>query len=539
MWNKKQQRHGCHSALFLLIVFTFEMASAEDPQAIESGAQATFTSLFEPDESHAPEIGAGMVGHDDSVRPLGRAIEVVPDMFTRPAPRIAEFFSHVIGAEHDEVHSALSEEPIGIQPIPDRPPLLIELNETFLGTGPLAEGVELPTGAVWRPAFWVFGNLRSGIQYTDVSAPVAEWANRLDLFGQLNLTGTERVLIGMRPFDEEAVSSRSFNTVDFRGASIDGWNADMQTLFFEGDFGELFPNLDPEDIGANDIGFSFGRMPLLAQQGLLIAEDRIDAVTMTRNTIVTERNLNLRVSGVYAWDQLNRNSATIAGNRLDSSSEMVAILTESDFQRATVNLDAAYISSEDDEIGNVVAFGASAIQRINLLHNTYNSSLHFLASYPTGDRTDYADQGELLFSRISWTPHHTEDLIYLNSFWAIDQFTSPARGPLSGGALGQTGVLFSAPGLGRAGAPIGVRTDNRAGASLGYQMFYDHTARQVIFEIGGHKETKGDSSGALGAAIRYQAAVNQHVVMVFDTYVAKPEHQNTIPGARVEMLVRF
>ena len=541
MWNKIQRKHGRWLVLFLLLDCTGEMASAEDPRVTDLPSEDRYTSLFEPDATHAGASGTGMVGHDDDVPPLVRAVETVPSMLTRPAPRIAEFFSHLIGAEHDEVHTALSEEAIGIQPVPDRPNLVIELNERFLGPGALGQGIELPTGAVWRPSFWVFGDLRSAVQYVGESETIAEWANRLDLFGQLNLSGTERVLIGMRPLDDETVDDRTFSSLDFRGDSIDGWNADMQTLFFEGDFGELFPNLDADDTKGLDYGFSVGRMPLLAQQGLLINEDRIDAFTVTRNTISTERNLNLRISGVYAWDQLNRNSAVVDGNRLDNSSEMVAILTESDFHRATVNLDMAYVQSEDAVIGDVIAFGASAIQRHNLPHNTYNSSLHILASYPTTDRTDYADQGELLFSQISWTPHHTEDLIYLNGFWAIDQFTSPTRGPLTGGPLGQTGVLFSRPsgGLGRVGPPIGIRTDNRAGASLGYQMFFAHTSRQVIFEIGGQKETKGVSDGALGAAVRYQAALNQHVVAICDSYVVKPEHLNTIPGARFEILVRF
>ena len=540
MRQKLEQRCRLQLVFLVLIVCAVDQGAAQENAVVVDSQSATgFTSLFDSDAEHAAAVSTGRGEGDEDVPPVARMFETVPDMFTRPAPRIADFFSGLIGAEHDEVRSALADEPIGIQPIPERPPLLIELNEAFLGTGPLAAGIELPTGAIWRPAFWVFGDLRSGVQYADSTGPVAEWANRLDLFGQLNLTGTERILGGMRPFDEETASGRTFNTQDFRASSIAGWNADMQTLFFEGDFGELFPDLDPEDIGGNDIGFSVGRMPLSAQQGLLIAEDRIDAFTVTRNSVATEDNLNLRMSGIYAWDQLHRNSARVAGNQLDNSSQLVALLTESDFRKATVNLDVAYVHSQDEVIGDVIAFGVSAIQRHHLLHNTYNTSLHFLASYPTTAPTAYADQGELLFSRISWTPHHTEDLIYLNSFWAIDQFTSPTRGPLAGGALGQTGVLFSAPGLGRIGAPIGVRTDNRAGTSLGYQMFFDHTKQQVIFEIGGQKETKGDSDGAIGSAVRYQSAMNQHVVFIWDAFVVKPEHRNTAPGARFEILVRF
>ena len=53
-------------------------------------------------------------------------------------------------------------------------------------------------------------------------------------------------------------------------------------------------------------------MPILAQQGLLINEDMIDAVTVTRNTIYGGDILNLRMTSVYAWDRINRNSPTIA-----------------------------------------------------------------------------------------------------------------------------------------------------------------------------------------------------------------------------------
>ncbi|WP_230379703.1 hypothetical protein, partial [Microbacterium sp. ZXX196] len=73
---------------------------------------------------------------------------------------------------------------------------------------------------------------------------------------------------------------------EFReGQWLDGLNADIQTLFFEGDFGEIFPNLDPYDVHRYDIGFSIGRQPVSFQQGLLINEDMVDAVTVTRNTV--------------------------------------------------------------------------------------------------------------------------------------------------------------------------------------------------------------------------------------------------------------
>lgn len=487
--------------------------------------------------------GGTFVDYEHPTAPVwSETIEAVPTALSWPVEPLGHLFERIINAEHVHTKTELDERPLGLTSIPQRPPLLFEWNEDFLGNGFLQEGLETPTGAVWRPALWVFGQFRSGIQYFDrqnAAEPVAEWANQLDLFGQLNLTGTERVVVGLRPLDEERGSRRAFSGYDFRdGTWTDGWNGDFQTLFFEGDFGELFPRLDPYDSRMLDYGFSVGRMPLLAQQGLLINEDMIDAVTVTRNTLHGGGNLNLRVTGVYSWRGVNRNSPTGRPNDFDPGSKMAAILTESDFAHNTINADLVYVYG-DELFGDLYAFGLSAIRRHHGYHNTYNTSLHFLASFPDGRRTSYADQGELLFAQTSWTPHHTEDLVYLNAFWAIDQFTSPARGPVMGGPLGQTGILFAGAGLGNYGAPIAVSTDNVAGGSLGYQMFFCHTRQQIIWELGGLKETKGVNRGALGTGLRYQKAIGQHFIWIVDGAVAKPEGRDVTQGLRTELLIKF
>lgn len=449
-----------------------------------------------------------------------------------PLGAVVETLTH---AEHDHVETQLSRYPIGLQPIPARPNLPIELNEQFLAPGFLEQGVVLPTGAVWRPALWAFGTYRVGYGYTDPQggATVSEVAQRLDLFGQLNLTGTERVVLGLRPFDEQTSRGRRFTSYDFNdGDGIDALNAEVQTLFFEGDFGEIFPNLDPYDAAMLDYGFSVGRQPMSFQQGLLINEDRIDAGTVTRNTLNGFGNLNLRMTGVVAWDEVHRNN-----NVLDPDAQLIGLFTESDFRSATVNADFAYVNSETDA-GDLFAFGLSAIQRIHGYENTYNSSLHVLASFPTEGETDASGRGVLLFSQASWTPHRTHDLVYLNGFWAIDQFTSPARGPLAGGPLGQTGVLFSAPGLGRVGAPISNQASDVIGASLGYQLFFDHTRQQIIFEIAGREPTdQTDAAAAIGA--RLQRALGQHWIALVDTFLSKEESRRLNPGIRFELLMKF
>lgn len=463
--------------------------------------------------------------------------EMAMEALASPAEPLAHLGQWLLCSEHYAPETPLDDFPIGIQPIPERPDLLIETNEKFLGVGFLNQGIEIPTGAVWRPSFWVFGTYRTGLNYFDNRAGtnVTEWANRLDLFGQLNLSGTERILVGLRSLDKELTASRLFTSYEFHdGEWLDGLNADIQTLFFEGDFGELFPNLDPYDVHRYDIGFSVGRQPMSFQQGLLINEDMVDAVTVTRNTINGGGVLNMRVTGVYVEGDINRNN-----NVHDPDSTMYGIFTETDFDVSTVNADVATVNSSNPQFGSMTAFGLSAIQRLHGFHNTYNTSVQVLGSFPHDGETAASGQGELLFSQISLTPHHSNDLVYFNAFWAIDQFTSPARGTLAGGPLGQVGLLFAASGLGQYGAPLSNQATNAAGASLGYQLFYDKTRQQLIFEIGGRKDTNDLNDGAIGGAIRYQKAIGQHWIMLLDSFVAKQESRGVASGARIEFLAKF
>ena len=172
----------------------------------------------------------------------------------------------------------------------------------------------------------------------------------------------------------------------------------------------------------------------------------MDAVTVTRNTLFTKRILNLRVTGVYGWGSINRNSPDFAvPNIEDDNSRLVALLTESDFARSTVNADVVYVES-NTPTGDLVAFGLSGIQRHHGYFNTYNSSLHVLGSFPVNGESSFARQGELLFAANFWTPHHYEDLIYLNIFSGDRPVYFAGSRPLAGGPARAIGVALLRPG---------------------------------------------------------------------------------------------
>ncbi len=455
-------------------------------------------------------------------------------------------------AGHSE--SRLSDQVIPLASLPDRPKPLLELGSPFLGTGRIGHGFQLPGGAIWQPSFLLFGSLRTGVSLFDGgSTRTTQWANRLDLFGNLYLSGTERLVFGLRPLDESgAQGSRVFSgytsfspdPADLGGFN-NGFGFDWDTvthLFFEGDFGELFPDLDREDGSALDFGFSVGRQPIVFQEGLLI-NDFIDAVGITRNNLRPRGTANLRLTGLFGWNHINRNtpSADLLIRNLESdSAKLIGLLTETDWRFSTVAIDAIYVEGgtfraaglPDLRAGDGLYAGISFVQRIG----TLNSSFRVLGSIPVGDRTlqdnslgipDPASQGALLFSEISWTPHHTHDLVYANAFVALDEYRAAALDQTVPGPLARAGFLFAGPGLGNFPGALSPIASEVVGGAVGYQRFLAHTRQQLLFEAGGRygtddcpEITSACGAHALAGGARYQIAVGRRTVLRFDGYAA-------------------
>ncbi|MCH8326984.1 MAG: hypothetical protein IID15_00485 [Candidatus Marinimicrobia bacterium] len=480
------------------------------------------------------------------------------------------------GAEGD---NSLNDEAIPLQfdQVPERP-FALDWGTRFLKRGPTGPEIELPTGAVWQPSVIVFGTYRTAIQtFDNGQTRFSEWANRLDIFGELRLTGTERLVVGLRPFDEDG----RFTSFNLHPTENDDWqtafNVDITTLFFEGELAELFPNLDPEDTTPLDLGFSVGRQPIFIQEGMLI-NDTIDAVGLVRNTLMPSGTSNLRFTFLYGWHGLNRGNNFSGNNLEDDTAQLWGLFTELDTRFSTINLDLAYIDSR--HTGSALYAGASAVQRIGHL----NTSFRVVASLPaTGETsfprtdarrrtpppplpppagltllpfsptrrppepipadpraTDQNTRGVLFFGELSWTPPHTHDLVYLNGFYAKNRFSSAARDPATGGPLGRTGILFSAVGLGRYGSALSNQAEDAYGASFGYQRFLDHEHRkQLILEIGGRKDTNGVHEDQAAIGLRYQQAFGQHTLLQIDAFAGVQEEEEPSFGVRMEWAFRF
>lgn len=453
----------------------------------------------------------------------------------------------------DKVRFSDQPAPLQLEGFPERPPLLLELGDKFLGKGNIQRGFTMPGGAVWSPNFWVYGTSRSAVQTFDpgsrkpASTRTTEWANRLDIFANLQLAATERILVGFRPVDQNATPQR-FSGYQFepvggaannRRGFIEAFSATPRTFFFEGEFGEMFPKLDKADKYSLDYGIAVGRQPLTLQDGLLVNDDSIDMVSITRNSLNIPGGSTMKISPYFAWDQIERGD-----NRRDKSAGLFGINATADFPVSTVDADVLYVTSAKQGTastgGDGFYAGLGSSQRLGKLNTVFRVN----TSVATEGETRGVKNGTLLFAETSYTPWYGQDLVYLNGFWGINEFTSAARSPTAGGPLGRVGILNAAVGLGRYGAPLSNFADNAAGGAIGYQMFFGQLRRkQLTLEIGGRAPTRTTTllrqEAAEGIGARYQQAFGQRVVVVLDVFGVTRETAFASYGGRLEFLVKF
>lgn len=413
---------------------------------------------------------------------------------------------------------------------------LFELGDPFLGNGPISPGIETPTGQMLQPWFLLYGSLRSALQsYEDGQHNAIEWANRLDLNGNINLSGTERVLFSLRPLDGQNGGYSGYN---FEPNSGEGWtedfNARLNKLYFEGDLGEIFPNLDPTDSHSYDVGFSVGRQQLTAQDGILL-NDNIDAIGITRNSLMLPGITNLRLTGYYGWNNVNRgnndNRYLIENHSVNLFGLQAAADTALD---NTAELDVLYVGDEGNE--NAWYVGGASTQRFGELNSTFRVN----ASMPEHGQTLNAGRGVLLWSQLSSAISGGDNNLYFNTFLNIGRFTSAARSPDQGSPLANLGILYGPVGMGRYGIPLGGNIDDTIGAAVGYQMFLGGVDSQLIVEAGGRTSTQNETNeGSLGLGMRYQKAFGERYMFRLDSFVAGKETIDINYGFRTEWMVKF
>jgi hypothetical protein len=392
--------------------------------------------------------------------------------------------------------------------LPERNPPIYEWNLPFLGPGNIISGFKSPTGAVWQPAFWVFGSFQSSAGVvSDGLNPARQYMSaRADINGNLQLTPTERIVIGFTPLSQGGSLGTGVLHVDGQGTNfVNALNPNIQTLFFEGDTRQLFPGIDPNDTKGLDFGFAIGRQWISFQDGVMI-NDNIQALGITKDTIQIPGigTQDMRITGLVGWADIRRND-TIP----DPSAYLLGIFTETDFRKSTVDVDFSFVGSNNpmdafgvERGGSGAYFGASATQRFGALNTTFRIN----TSTALDGIGTAVDNGALFLAEFSRTMPGSTNLLYANFFATAGDYTSAARSAQVGGPLERVGILFAPLAASLAGSPIPGDANHAFGGALGYQMFFG-IRNQLTLEIG----------GKVGKEL-----LNQSVVALIDPSVTLP-----------------
>jgi hypothetical protein len=434
--------------------------------------------------------------------------------------------------------------------IPPRPKMILEIGDDFLGQGNLSQGFELPTGAVWAPSLWVFGTLRTALQSIDNGAGdrITEWANRFDFFSNLQLTGTEKLVLGIRPLDKNRPGE--FSGYRFEPEDDDGFkdftNANIRTLFFEGDLGSLFPNFDKPGQSWLDFGFTVGRQPLIFQDGILL-NDTQDALGIVRNNVRLPGVSNLRVSALWGWGSVSRGATGVAGTEDDDEPQSFGLFTNWDSSFSTYNLDFVYVADNEGPDGDGVYGGLSVAQRLG----RYSATWRVNGSYAVDEETELVTDGALFSTEFSWTPHGSDDTVWINPFFSIGTFTQAGREPVDGGGpLAPLGILFASPNIGAFGSELDNKANDVAGGAIGYQAFWNDHWTNLGLEIAGRKDLgleddiQQSFDWQVGVGFQAQQKVTQQSLVQLEGFYVRQDAEvgdidDNAYGGRLEFLYQF
>ncbi|MEM9283353.1 MAG: hypothetical protein AAGA96_16140 [Verrucomicrobiota bacterium] len=474
---------------------------------------------------------------------LGLSDEVIPfesfgEDLTRRPRTLTEVIDDTVypeNLERDAMLRARATDDVETE-VPERRSLFG--SDRFLSSGPIDPGVVLPTGATWRPSFLLFGSYRTALQSYEAAGDPGrtEWANRLDLFGNLYLSSTERFLFGFRPLDEEGaftgVAAGQGIDTDF----VNGLNFEPTLFFFEGDFGEIFPNLDPEDTRHLDFGFSIGRQRLVLQDGIL-ANDHLDLFGATRHNLFQMGASTSRLSGFFGFNELHRN------NRVrDSRGRLIALSSHFDYPERTIEADLVYVNGSDSLGGDGAYLGLGHRAQVGYWHATTRINASFaLDDTQILPALRGVDDGWLLTHQMSRVMPYNEDVLTFSAFAEFGDFTSAARDPAVGGPLGGFSMLQRAVEIGTYGAPIPDDGGDLFGLEVAYQHFLDGAhRRQIMAAIGGvgeHGSSQRDATFA--TSLTYQQALSDHLLWIVSGFGSTTDEGNKGFGLRTELQRKF
>jgi hypothetical protein len=400
--------------------------------------------------------------------------------------------------------------------------------------------------------FLVYGDLRTIASYVEQEVDdQTQIAAQLNLDFDWKLTGTERIHVFIKPFDDKKgnLSRYEYNkdeTGERKGEFVSEFDAEPDALFFEGDLGAITAGVSGEYVSW-DLPFAIGLMPLLFQNGVWLDDAFTGlsfAIPAMHSTALDISNMDigfffgfdkvtsgldiakesdLNLYGVTTFIEANRGYWEMGYAFIDDRSE----LADQSYHNATVSFTKRYGGWLSNSMRVITNFGQER-------KNNANTDLQ-----KTADGTLVILENSLITSKPSTF------IPYFNMFYGIDRPQSVARGVDKGGILKNTGITFDG---GAAKIPtMDVTANNTTGIAIGLQNLFALN-QQLVLEVAYLADIDDDNDpnavagDQFGVGLRYQKPLNKAWIFRADANFiqtdAKPESDQRT-GVALEIRRKF
>jgi hypothetical protein len=427
------------------------------------------------------------------------------------------------------------------------------MNPNPTGVPPVELGIRLYDRGAYTPRpTWLFGPkdpVHFGfMSYGDLRIAADSYDNgngkgkqdvvaaRLNLDMDLALTPTERIHAFARPLDK----NNSFTRYVFSGTDKDkfihNFDFDLDTLFFEGDLGQITGGLKNK-AATFDLPIAIGRMPFVAQNGVWI-EDAFDGAAMS----FTAKNIpSLDVSN-YDITFFAANAQVTTAAAAGSKNGVYGFAGFADAKKGYIEFGYGYLKADNDNLSYSNVTAAFTRRYKGRLSNSIRVIDNFgQKGIPGKPKT--AD-GLLVLVENSLTPKYLpwgnqlNFVPYLNVFAGFNSPQSLARGGDSGGVLRNTGITFESDGM-TAYPTLDATARKSYGGAGGLEYLFD-LAHQIVVEGSVVQRMSGNTLGSqYGIGVRYQQPISPDLIIRFDAMKGWLHGQKDVYGVRAEIRLKF
>ncbi len=428
----------------------------------------------------------------------------------------------------------------------DEPRPLLELGRTIYQEGPFRDGFQfMGEKNIFDPALAVYGEWRTAVAFNDNrNVEKGLVATRLDLDVDLKLTATERLHALFRPLDQGGQFTRYEFAGNDRKQGDTRIDANLQTMFFEGDVGSIASGFMDSYVSF-DLPISGGLMPLLFQNGVWLDDAFIGgAVAIPSLNSPTLDISNMDITFFGGFDKVTTPAITDEKGQLaDHGVNVAGVAVFVEANRGYWEGGFGRIFGDGDFSDNSYNSLTLAFTRRygNWLSNSTRAAWTFGQKEGPRGGQQTAD-GFILLSENSFiTPLPSTLVPYFNAWVGFDR---PQPLADDTGLLKNTGINFETDNL--TGFP---RLDDTGhdtfGAALGIRYLFS-LEQQIVLEVAS-VQVIGDANeigraarnDQYGIQLRYQRPFAKGWIVRADAMYGFLNDEEDLAGARLEFRRKF